>query len=548
MRKSVDLVDACVRPASGFWYFYVTGRLSFARKKLTRSEIHRCKLGDFPLVELRCVQSAFFFVVVFLLHSCCFLHFITMNVIRSTGNGRQVEANSVVMTAGLRTRTVSSGVSGSLGSSDGRLVDEEMAVIAAPPEVAMFSTAEEMAPAEIPPEPSGTEYADGDEDEDDDDLDNHDRDNRTRNIISHTNHEDEDDEESEYEYEEDDDAAFSGFLMTGQPLQLATNTVSLSVAEPARIREDDDDDEELEYSEASPMEHEESPTNSDQINQQPSLAAAAVSRKSKWREPSRDAVNMSLRAERETTGGKRRLAQDLYRIMNQDTEEAGFSLQPKSEDAMDKWTIKLFQFDEDSNLAKDMMVLGLDHIELEMSFPEHYPFDPPFVRVVRPRFKRQTGFVMNGALCMELLTKDGWNPVNDIESVIVSIRSLLVVGDGRLQAACDMPKPKYEGLLAAAKKAAPNVEIDLKDATRKRQRSESGEQLLSRREKDDADDQNKKESHTNKKLEDPKKISPAASEPAGAYSMAEAMAAYTHLSDYHAKKGWDNSGWWTRKG
>ena len=39
---------------------------------------------------------------------------------------------------------------------------------------------------------------------------------------------------------------------------------------------------------------------------------------------------------------------------------------------------------------------------------------------------------------MELLTKQGWTPINDIESVIVSIRSLMVVGDGRVQAAVDM--------------------------------------------------------------------------------------------------------------
>ena len=52
---------------------------------------------------------------------------------------------------------------------------------------------------------------------------------------------------------------------------------------------------------------------------------------------------------------------------------------------------------------------------------------------------------MNGALCMELLTKEGWNPINDIESVIVSIRSLLVVGDGRLESstvAVDKPEAK----------------------------------------------------------------------------------------------------------
>lgn len=34
----------------------------------------------------------------------------------------------------------------------------------------------------------------------------------------------------------------------------------------------------------------------------------------------------------------------------------------------------------------------------------------------------------------------------------------------------------------------------------------------------------------------------------GSYSVSEAQAAYSHLSDYHKKKGWDTSGWWSRKG
>ena len=269
---------------------------------------------------------------------------------------------------------------------------------------------------------------------------------------------DEGDDESEYEYEDEDETAFGGFL---EP----------QLQQPARIEDD----------------------------------SATF-----YKEPSKEAVTMSLRAERETTGGKRRLASDLYKIMLRDTAEAGFRLEPSSDDCMDKWTIKLFQFDEDSNLHKDMMVLGLDHIELEMSFPDQYPFEPPFVRVVRPKFKKQSGFVMNGALCMELLTREGWNPVNDIESVIVSIRSLLVVGDGRLQAAVDMPASEREAKLASA-------------ATKKHARDD---------ETDDAQ----------------KPLAKASKSASGSYSMAEAQAAYSHLSDYHEKKGWDNSGWWRKKG
>lgn len=147
---------------------------------------------------------------------------------------------------------------------------------------------------------------------------------------------------------------------------------------------------------------------------------------------------------------------------------------------------------------------------------QQYPFEPPFVRVVRPRFKRQTGFVMNGALCMELLTNEGWNPINDIESVIVSIRSLLVVGDGRLEAAINMPEKKREALLAEAIRDKEHATIEKKTCA-KRKRID-----------DDSNKSDKKQLNI------------------GTYSTAEATAAYAHLSSYHKKKGW--SGWWAKRG
>jgi len=55
-------------------------------------------------------------------------------------------------------------------------------------------------------------------------------------------------------------------------------------------------------------------------------------------------------------------------------------------------------------------------IELEMTFPNEYPMKPPFVRVVRPRFKFLTGHItIGGSICMQVLTTSGWSPSNDIE-------------------------------------------------------------------------------------------------------------------------------------
>jgi len=341
--------------------------------------------------------------------------------------------------------------------------------------------------------------------------------------------EDDSDDESDYEYDDDENGQYSGFLISEPVLGISPGSAAIVPqdtalsARPDNIVEDEETSLGYEKNGVSESVAKAPPPSSKDFNvaQFARLETIAPIKKSKWKEPSKEAISMSLRVEKEKTGGRRRLAADLYKIMTNDTEESGFSIEPKSEDCMDTWTIRLFKFDEDSNLHKDMLILGLDHVELEMHFPEQYPFEPPFVCVVRPRFKRQTGFVMNGALCMELLTNDGWNPVNDIESVIVSIRSLLVVGDGRLQAVADMPKRKREALLAAHS----NGNTDLIQSVGCNESTTTG----------------KRKRDTNEKCNQGKPTYDA-----GHYSTAESKAAYSHLSNFHKKKGWSH--WWAKKG
>lgn len=335
-----------------------------------------------------------------------------------------------------------------------------------------------------------------------------------------------DESDYSYDYEDEDDCHISGFLVSDpHPIEQhrAAEIPQNIPAEPDCSNTNESSSSKLclasKESTSIPISSSSSSSNNtknfDVKSIENNTGPDSYAKKRTWKEPSQAAVNMSLRAEREKTGGKRRLASDLYKIMMNDTEDAGFSLEPASEDSMEKWKIKLFKFDTDSNLHKDLMALGLTHVELEMSFPDQYPFEPPFVRVVGPRFKRQTGFVMNGAICSELLTNEGWNPVNDIESVIVSIRSLLVVGNGRLEVAA--------GLSRSKRKVNHNEsDNETEELTQKIEKSKDN---LQRRK--------------------PKKGKFTA---AGEYSAAEARSAYSHLSDYHKKKGWDSTGWWVRKG
>lgn len=344
--------------------------------------------------------------------------------------------------------------------------------------------------------------------------------------VEKTNHaqdaEDSDDE-SDYSYDyEDDDGHYSGFLISAEHAHstIPNDDISSTSVVPQEDSSHKNfvEDDEAKVSQFATLER----TNDVDAD----ADAGSSEKKSKWKKPTQEAVSMSLRAESEKSGGRRRLASDLFKVMMADTKEAGFKVEQKDDECMDKWSVKLFKFDEDSDLHKDLLVLGLDHVELEMNFPEQYPFEPPFVRVVRPRFKRQTGFVMNGALCMELLTNDGWNPINDIESVIVSIRSLLVVGDGRLEAAVSMPAKKREALLAAALSGKQSASASSNSA--------------------DEDSSSNVASAKRKRAEDDDSGDDRISNNIGVYSTAEAKAAYTHLSNYHKKKGW--SGWWAKRG
>ena len=137
-----------------------------------------------------------------------------------------------------------------------------------------------------------------------------------------------------------------------------------------------------------------------------------------------------------------RLLRDLKEIKDAKSHETlGFEAEPVVDSNSGKqnlyhWEIRLSGFEGD--LAKDMREYkrqtGKDYITLEMRFSADYPFMPPFVRVIRPRFKFQTGHVtIGGSICMELLSRTGWQSTNSIESVLIQIRAEMTGGGARLE-------------------------------------------------------------------------------------------------------------------
>jgi len=128
-----------------------------------------------------------------------------------------------------------------------------------------------------------------------------------------------------------------------------------------------------------------------------------------------------------------RIMSELKHIMKSDPEKNGYSVEP-IDDNIYKWEVKFFNFDiKTDELAQDMKKYKIKHITLNIVFPPSYPFYPPYIRIIKPRFVYRTGNVtIGGSICMEVLTTKGWSPANSIEAILVSIRAQMITGGGRL--------------------------------------------------------------------------------------------------------------------
>ncbi|XP_077599282.1 ubiquitin-conjugating enzyme E2Q-like protein 1 [Stigmatopora nigra] len=101
------------------------------------------------------------------------------------------------------------------------------------------------------------------------------------------------------------------------------------------------------------------------------------------------------------------------------------------DDNLFDWNVKLHQVDKDSALWQDMKETGTDFILLNVTFPDNFPFSPPFMRVLTPRL--ENGYVLDGgAICMELLTPRGWSSAYTVEAVMRQFAASLVKGQGRI--------------------------------------------------------------------------------------------------------------------
>eukprot|EP00794_Sanderia_malayensis_P009965 gene9965-10987_t len=131
-----------------------------------------------------------------------------------------------------------------------------------------------------------------------------------------------------------------------------------------------------------------------------------------------------------------RLMKELRNVYKSDSFKSAMYTIELNEDSLYDWRITLKNFDKESKLYKDIQNLRksddkAEGISLSMTFTERFPFQPPFVRICYPVLTG--GYVLSGgAICMELLTPQGWSSAYSIEAVIMQISATLVKGKARI--------------------------------------------------------------------------------------------------------------------
>uniref|UniRef100_A0A671WEF7 E2 ubiquitin-conjugating enzyme n=1 Tax=Sparus aurata TaxID=8175 RepID=A0A671WEF7_SPAAU len=207
------------------------------------------------------------------------------------------------------------------------------------------------------------------------------------------------------------------------------NEVTSEEEEEEEMGEDIDLDQDLDHYDMKEEEPADGKKSEDDGIEKENLAILEKIRKNQRQDHLNGAVSGSVQA-------SDRLMKELREIYRSQSYKTGIYSVELVGDSLYEWHVKLRTVDPDSPLHSDLQVLkekeGVDYILLNFSYKDNFPFDPPFVRVVSPVLSG--GYVLGGgALCMELLTKQGWSSAYSIESVIMQINATLVKGKARVQ-------------------------------------------------------------------------------------------------------------------
>lgn len=98
------------------------------------------------------------------------------------------------------------------------------------------------------------------------------------------------------------------------------------------------------------------------------------------------------------------------------------------------WVVRVQAVQCPPNLQRVMKKARASHMEFGITFPDDFPFAPPFVRVVAPEFVPQTGHILQGGgVCTKMLSDGEWRPTTQVSTVINSILHLIDEGGPQIR-------------------------------------------------------------------------------------------------------------------
>jgi len=125
------------------------------------------------------------------------------------------------------------------------------------------------------------------------------------------------------------------------------------------------------------------------------------------------------------------LMNHLLSLMHSPT-DLGYTVAPVGDD-IHCWAVSMYGFHPSSELFTDLVMLdgchGYHHVEIQLRFAmDLFPFYPPLVTIVRPRFE---GYMLGRLANLPCLKLSQWDPLMGVERCIDNIRRVLE-GHGRL--------------------------------------------------------------------------------------------------------------------
>ncbi|TPX54004.1 hypothetical protein PhCBS80983_g06088 [Powellomyces hirtus] len=128
---------------------------------------------------------------------------------------------------------------------------------------------------------------------------------------------------------------------------------------------------------------------------------------------------------------QRELARCHTLVEHTTEEDRGWTMDFNAIQNVYQWQFQIRGFDKNLPLQKDLKAKRVtEGVVVEIRFGPDHPQTPPYVRIIRPRFKQFCegggGHVTaGGSMCLEILTTNGWNPTLSIETVLLMTRVAL---------------------------------------------------------------------------------------------------------------------------